>query len=144
LLLNKEKRLGAALNIYSEMAPYFAVSGDFNHDGRSDLALVDGLNGYLAVMLSLTRDPLKNVQTINLPGSETRASHIVAEDFNGDGNLDLAVATNNGVSTLMGSATGKFTPSQTYQPVNATYLAGADFNRDGHLDLAVIAEKALP
>ncbi len=63
---------------------------------------------------------------------------IAADDFNDDGDPDLAVATHgaNAVSVLLGAAGGDF-GAQTTFPVGKTpwSIAADDFNRDGDPDL---------
>jgi hypothetical protein len=66
---------------------------------------------------------------------------IVAADFDGDGNVDLAVSNNTdpgSVTLLHNGGNGTFNSSATYavgsQP---TGLVAADFNGDGKVDLAV-------
>ena len=62
-------------------------------------------------------------------------------DFNGDGNLDLAVATagSNGVSILLGNGTGNFTLASSVATGKLPRsIAVGDFNGDGKLDLAVL------
>ena len=62
------------------------------------------------------------------------------EDFNGDGNPDLAVvnAGSNSVSILLGNGDGTFQASQSYTVGSYPYsIAVADFNGDGKPDLAV-------
>lgn len=80
---------------------------------------------------------------------ETRASYptfqsptsIGVGDFNGDGNLDLAVAANlnnTAVSIFLGKGDGTFESPLNYAAGNGpTSVAVADFNGDGKLDLAV-------
>ena len=63
------------------------VAGDFNGDGRTDLATADG-NGFVSVLLGNgdgTFQPATEYAAGYFPGA------IVAGDFNGDGRLDLAV-----------------------------------------------------
>ena len=63
---------------------------------------------------------------------------VIAGDFNGDGNLDLAITSGTGVSILAGTGAGAFQPpvgfAAGYVPVA---LAAGDFNQDGKPDLAV-------
>jgi|CZKK01.1.fsa_nt_gi hypothetical protein len=80
---------------------------------------------------------------------ETRVSYptfqspvsIGVGDFNGDGNLDIAVAAklvNTEVSIFLGNGNGTFQPPMNYAAGNGpASVAVADFNHDGKLDLAV-------
>jgi hypothetical protein len=64
-------------------------------------------------------------------------------DFNGDGKVDIAVATVDGVTVLLSNGDGTF---QTVPgPVGISYLTGivsGDFNGDRKLDVAVITDTA--
>ncbi|AFU18122.1 Na-Ca exchanger/integrin-beta4 (plasmid) [Bacillus thuringiensis MC28] len=64
---------------------------------------------------------------------------ITSGDFNGDGNLDLAVANNSFVSILLGVGIGTFLPAMNINIGDSPLLGilAADFNGDGKLDLAV-------
>jgi len=66
---------------------------------------------------------------------------VAVADFNGDGNLDLAVANSgsNDVSILLGNGDGTFQRAKNYQVGrNPSSIAVGDFNRDGKEDLAVV------
>jgi len=64
---------------------------------------------------------------------------VAAADFNGDGILDLAVASaESNVSVLLGNGEGTFQPAVNYYAGGSPYsVAVGDFNGDGYLDLAV-------
>ena len=69
---------------------------------------------------------------------------ICAGDFNGDGNIDLAVAESNGtniaVTVALGTGNGQFTLEKDFtiaSPSYTTWIATADLNHDGKLDLVV-------
>ena len=66
------------------------------------------------------------------------ATGVVAADFNGDGNLDIAVATSNGVTILLGNGTGGFTVSGSYAAgTGPSAIAAGVFTSNGIMDLAV-------
>jgi hypothetical protein len=117
-------------------APVNAV-GDFNNDGILDIAVgltnADG-SGTIDVYLGKgdgTFGDAIATQTV------TPVWSMLAADFNGDGNLDLAVLDGAVTTTIfLGKGTGKFYQQQVFRsPTSA--LATADFNRDGKLDLVV-------
>ncbi len=114
----------------------FAV-GDFNGDGKLDVAVADTDNGLISIFLGNGDGTFTH-----LVNYSQAALNIVAADFNGDGNLDLAVdAGDGGIWALMGNGDGTF-----QNPVEVTSTSGVclfgppmlvgDFNRDGKLDLA--------
>ncbi len=64
------------------------------------------------------------------------ANGVASGDFNGDGKLDLAVATNNGVSIFLGNGAGTFQHLVDYATgQNPNSIIVGDFNGDGKLDL---------
>jgi hypothetical protein len=67
-------------------------------------------------------------------------SGIVAADFDGDTNIDLAVTNrgDNNVSILFGNGSGAFLPAVNYNVGTApSAITAADFDGDTHIDLAV-------
>ena len=69
---------------------------------------------------------------------------VTTADFNGDGKLDLAVATgNNSVSILLGNGTGTFPTHVQYAvPGNPVAIVHGDFNGDGKQDIATADQTA--
>jgi hypothetical protein len=113
--------------------------GDFNGDGKLDVALVDLSNNCVYVALG-NGDGTFSLGVSYPVGAGPYA--IISADFNNDGKLDLAIAngTSNTVTLLLGNGDGTFTESlHSPFPVGQipTALTAADFNNDGKLDLAV-------
>jgi uncharacterized protein (DUF2141 family) len=120
--------------------------GDFNGDGKLDIAVTGGGYGFsighvVTILLGNGDGTFRLAQNSTFPtGSNPWA--IVAADFNGDGKLDLAVANQDDgtLTILLGNGDGTFTPA-TGSPVavgSGPYaLAAADLNSDGKLDLVV-------
>ena len=120
--------------------------GDFNGDGIPDLAVSNSASGYVVTILLGNGDGTFNVgASVPVPQWSIVPQGIVAMDFNGDGNTDLAVtsANNNSpssyvVTILLGKGDGTFTQGQTYNTGNGDQsLVGGDFNGDGVPDLAI-------
>ena len=118
-------------------SPHAVAVGDFNGDGKLDLAVANSDSDTISILLGLGNGkfgPAKSV-TVGL-----HPSAIVAADFNGDGKLDLAVANSgsNTVSILHGNGAGGFTLVQTVAVgAGPMSLACGDLNGDGKPDLAV-------
>ena len=117
--------------------PGAIVTGDFNDDGKLDLAVANVLSGSISILMGNgdgTFQPAVNYTVGSDPAG------IATGDFAGDGKLDLAVANygSNSVSILMGNGDGTFQPAVNY-PVESQPIAivAADFDGNGQLDLAV-------
>jgi len=140
--------------------PNALTSGDFNGDGRADIAVADTsftpstsqTFSHLRVLLNNGAGGFGADVDYSLGGRSPRS--IAKGDFNGDGKLDLVTA-NEGASTqsgnvydgnvavLFGNGDGSFQSPFTYASApfaSTTYasLAIADFDKDGHADIATV------
>jgi hypothetical protein len=125
--------------------PIFLTAGDFNGDGRPDLAVGNTGTNTVAIFLNTGAGAFTNGPTLQT-GRDPLT--LAAGDFNGDGNIDLIVANIAGSSLTLfsGSGTGTFT-AQTIplaSGVDPFGIVVADFNDDGGPDLAFINSNAVP
>jgi hypothetical protein len=119
--------------------PSTVVIADFNHDGKQDLAVVNGYGGTETLSIFLGNgDSTFQPQVTYNAGIDPVG--LVAGDFNGDGFVDLVAVdrANDTVNVMLGNGDGTFQPMVTYPVGNLPY-AGVigDFDGDGNLDLAV-------
>jgi hypothetical protein len=122
--------------------------GDFNHDGKLDLAETTDTDQGLVISVFLGTGGGNFAPPVYYQTGPA-ASRIAVADLNGDGNLDLVTAdecniqncdnpTLGLVSVLLGNGDGTFQPHVDYPTgLASTSVAVGDFNGDGKPDLAV-------
>jgi len=138
--------------------PVAIIAGDFNGDGNLDLAVANGTDGTISILLgkSSGNGTFNPQVTYSLPGISlkiTTPTALTVGDFNGDGIPDLAVAqsattlallpTNGSVAVMLGDGTGAFPIANGTQVTvgnSPSSVIASDFNGDGNLDFAVANE----
>ncbi len=120
------------------LQPGSLVIGDFNGDGKPDLATSNSTSDNISILLN-NGDGTFPVHVEYPTG--LAPGNIISGDFNGDGKLDLVVSTETGISLLLGNGDGTFRPHLDYVISEAGPLAAGDFNSDGKLDLAVSTQQ---
>jgi sugar lactone lactonase YvrE len=95
----------------SSSAPYSLTAGDFNHDGKLDIAVSNNGDNTVSILLGNGSGALAVFGSPIPVGHDPQA--IRAGDFNGDGYSDLAVANygDGTVTTLLNNQSGGFAAS---------------------------------
>lgn len=119
--------------------PTAIAAGDFNGDTNPDLAVTNSGPDDVTILLGFA-----NGDFVEAPGSPYDVgdgpTDIVAADFNGDGDQDLATANFDAstVTILAGQGTGTFAFDNTVNPgPQPSDIEVGEFNGDGDPDLAV-------
>jgi fibronectin-binding autotransporter adhesin len=118
-------------------SPYLVTTGDFNNDGKLDMAVTNSGSNTVSVFIGTGTGTFAAKVDY---ATGTTPNGITIGDFNGDGILDLAVANSgsNTVSVFIGTGTGTFAAKVDYATATQpNTLIANDFNGDGKLDLAV-------
>ena len=135
--------------------PSTLVTGDFNNDGRLDLAVGNAgftiiseapaeiYTGSVAILLGDGAGGFSKSQIAEF--GELLGMSLAAGDFNGDGKPDLAVGQMPGpfsiahtprISLFIGNGNGTFTAGANFETTSSPVcVLFGDFNRDGKLDL---------
>jgi hypothetical protein len=118
------------------LGPSAVAVGDFNNDGRPDLATANANAGSLSILVNDGTGaflPANNFTVGQFPTA------LAVGDFNRDGKTDVLTANvrSSDVSVLLGDGTGNFRAARSFNVGQRPgAVAVADFNGDGIADLA--------
>ena len=124
-------------------APFGVAVGDFDGDGKLDLAVVNAGDGSVSILLGKEDGSFKSAINFSACGNCTR---IAAGDFDGDSNSDLAllrpgnadVSDNGDVTIFFSNGDGTFHEGQVLIPgKNPSSILAPDLNADQRLDLLI-------
>jgi len=125
------------LDYVTNTSPQDVATGDFNGDGKLDLAVPTGSNS-VSVLLGNGDGTFGTHVEYAVPGHPIV---VVTGDFNGDGKTDLATVDEfqSQISVLLGNGDGTFQAHQEFATGNhPVALATADVNGDGKLDIIAV------
>ena len=116
--------------------------GDFNADGKPDMAVVRSDTSIVNVLSGNGTSQFSNYATVPVPGTPIS---VVVRDLSGDGKDDIAVSSSNLVNNirqpfitvLINNGAQGFNPPTSYPTEGAGILGVGDFNGDSKPDLAV-------
>jgi len=131
---------GVLLFVGGELSTTALAAGDFDEDGRTDVAVLDNLAGASLIFVDiLDAGPTLRVSHEYFLAGLTRT--VTAADVDGDGHLDLVTVRSDtgAVLVLHGNGDGTFAdPVSSAGPSTlVSAVAAHDFNGDGFQDLAV-------
>jgi hypothetical protein len=116
--------------------------GDFNADGYPDLAvLINNVSYSIATLLNqggASAGTLTPAGTRSLPNSPTTSAKLNTGDFNGDGKLDVLVASYNAPYVSFGNGDGTLQVPQSMAATGCARVEVGDFNHDGITDAACV------
>jgi hypothetical protein len=139
MLGNGDGTFQTAITLTGVTNPAGIAAGDFNGDGKLDLAVsgTDFTNSEFTRKTYIflgNGDGSLQPSSVTLPGNGA----VSAVDLNGDGKLDLIVWGDPYVSMFLGKGNGTFGEPKTYLASvtsGSPVLSVADFNGDGKLDV---------
>ena len=129
------------------------AAGDFNSDGKQDLAVTINSAQIGLSLLTGNGDGTFNTP-VNFPNTTGfDAPVIVASDVNNDSRLDLLIAhtlacfnspcvSSDDLTIMLSNGDGTFQSSQMDVGIGMSEIAVGDFNRDGNKDLAMAGSSA--
>jgi hypothetical protein len=134
LLGNGDGTFQPAITSTGVSSPVAIVAGDFNGDGKLDLAISDSATGETFTLLGTGNGSFQT------PSAPVPAAGVLdVADLNADGKLDLVIGGNPFVQVFLGNGDGTFAIKDSYlagEILGVQSIVIADFNLDAKPDVA--------
>ncbi|CAF2195958.1 unnamed protein product [Rotaria magnacalcarata] len=124
--------------------PYFIVTTDFNNDTILDIVVVNFAHDNIDIRLGTGNGSF--IEVASYPAEIDLSPQCVAvEDFNGDFQMDIAIANTrkDSITVALGFGNETFTGEQIYSMgygINSCFTTTDDLNNDSRPDLVVLNE----
>lgn len=149
-----ETRFGEPTHFNTGTQPETVVVGDFNLDGRQDLATANLRSDSVTVVLGNGSGGFSALSDFSVSSPQAvgrQPTSIVTADFNRDGKPDLATINNmwgnfteGSISVLLGAGAGRFERANVFRVEGGIpfSVAAGDFNKDGSPDLTIAVSQS--
>lgn len=115
------------------ISPAGIAVGDYNTDGRDDMAVVNSGSGTMSILLANADGSFAPQVDYAVNAGAVDAS---MGDLNGDGKLDLVAVSSSAVDVLLGNGDGTFGPASSFAAtLTAHSVKVGDFNNDSKMDI---------
>jgi len=143
MLGNGDGTFGTPVSYAVGTDPTAIAADDVNNDGNDDIITADAASGDVSVLLANVDSDGNPTGTFAAaktyhvePGGQGPLS-LVMDDFNNDGDDDIAVAGAGGLYVLLGNGDGTFKAPVKISSDPMGGIVSGDFNQDGNEDIAV-------
>lgn len=126
-------------SIPSGYQPWAIKSGDFNGDGKLDLAATNTGTNSFNVTIKLG-DGLGSFTNYGQVSAANSPYGLAVGDFNEDGIDDIVTCNlaSQNVSVILGSSTASLSSSSYFVSIQPKGITVNDFNNDGHIDIGCV------